>query len=128
MVCSALGISPTAVRRGLNYECKRQLKPCRAVAGGPGGCDLPADGEETDLALYRQGAVSGFADPAIRAGANEVLRKARAALCYAGQAAAVAALAPLERLLAARRTPADDLLGAYREPGLMYHRADQRAT
>ncbi len=73
-------------------------------------------------------AVSGFADTAIRAGASEVLRKARAALCHAGQAAAMASLAPLERLLAARRTPADDLLGAYRETGWMYHRGGQRAT
>jgi len=101
---------------------------CHLLEGVCLADDLPARGEETDLALYRQGAVNGFADTAIRAGSNEVLSKARTALFKAGRAETVAALAPLERLLAARRTPAHDLLRAYRETALMYQRGGQRAT
>ncbi len=82
--------------------------------------DLPERSERTDVDSYRRAAQTGFADDAIRAGATEALTKARAALLRAGNPTAVAALAPLEALLAAQRTPAHALLDAYRTTGIPY--------
>lgn len=83
--------------------------------------DLTGRGEQTDVDLYRRAALAGFNDAAIRDGAGEVLGKASAALLWAGDSRAVAALSPLKTLLAARRTPAHDLVAAYQATGLMYH-------
>jgi hypothetical protein len=94
---------------------------CHLLAGLCLAPDLPGRSEQTDLPCYRRAALEGFEDPRLRAGAAEVLDRARAALVRTGDVAAVAALAPLERLLAARRTPAHDLLAAYQETGLMVH-------
>lgn len=82
--------------------------------------DLTGRSEHTDVALYRRAALAGFNDAAIRDGASEVLGKASAALLWAGQSKAVAALSPLRTLLAERRTPAHDLVVAYQATGLMY--------
>ena len=82
--------------------------------------DLTGRSEQIDVALYRHAAQTGFNDTAIRDGAGEVLSKASTALLWAGDSKAVAALAPLRTLLAKRRTPAHDLVAAYRSTGLMY--------
>lgn len=82
--------------------------------------DLTGRSEQTDVALYRRAALAGFDDAAIRDGAGEVLGKASAALLWAGDSRAVAALSPLKNLLAARRIPAHELVAAYRATGLMY--------
>lgn len=82
--------------------------------------DLPKRSEHTDRALYQRAALAGFNDEHIRAGAGEALSKAKTALRRAGRAEAASALAPLEALLAARSTPADALLAAYRQGGPMF--------
>lgn len=98
--------------------------------------DLLERSEQTDVALYRRAAQAGFTDDTIRTGASEVLTKARTALLRAGDLTAVAALAPLEALLASQRTPAHTLLERYRITGVPYqpggladtanHRLEQR--
>ncbi|NTV11980.1 MAG: glutamate--cysteine ligase, partial [Zoogloea sp.] len=82
--------------------------------------DLPGRSEHADLELYRRAALHGFDDASIHAGAAEVLAKARNALQFTGRSLAALALQPLENLLAERRTPAHDLLAAWRDSGLMY--------
>ncbi|WP_168735212.1 glutamate-cysteine ligase family protein [Pseudothauera rhizosphaerae] len=81
--------------------------------------DLPGADEHTDVALYRRFARTGFADPALYRTTRHVLDRAGAALARHGLGAADA-LAPLHRLLDAGRTPAHDLLDAYRRGGPMY--------
>jgi hypothetical protein len=93
---------------------------CHLLVGICLADDLPEAGEETDGELYRRAALEGFDDPDIRAGAGEVLARARLALVRAGDAAAIRALAPLEALLARRRTPAHALLDSYHRCGRMY--------
>ena len=93
---------------------------CHLLVGVCLADDLPDCGEGTDLTLYQRAVVHGFNDEAIHAGSQEVLAKAKAALLLAGDSEAAALLAPLENLLLARRTPAHDLLDAYRQTGLMF--------
>lgn len=93
---------------------------CHLLEGVCLADDLPERSEQTDVALYRRAAQAGFADDTIRAGASEVLTKARAALLRAGDLTAVAALAALEALLASQRTPAHALLERYRLTGVPY--------
>ncbi|WP_153116951.1 glutamate--cysteine ligase family protein [Rhodocyclus tenuis] len=81
--------------------------------------DLPGRSEEVDLARYRRGALVGFTDAAVRAVASDILRKARSALLKSGDVAAAGSLIALETMLVEQRTPADDLLDAYRQNGLM---------
>ncbi len=94
---------------------------CHLLEGVCLAADLPGRSETPDLAAYRRAALAGFEDPQVRAGAAEVLDKARAAQARAGNAAALAALTTLDRLLDADRTPVHDLLAAYRQTGRMCH-------
>lgn len=82
--------------------------------------DLPGHGERADVDLYRHAAQVGFADEQLCRMAGEILGKAQNALRRAGDAAASGALAPLASLLCARRTPAHELVAAYRHSGLMF--------
>ncbi|WP_200249893.1 glutamate-cysteine ligase family protein [Thiococcus pfennigii] len=93
---------------------------CHLLVGICLAPDLPGRGEAPDLERYRRAALAGFADEEIRAGAGEVLAKARKALFRIEDTEGWESLALLEEMLAARRIPAEDLLAAYRENGLMY--------
>ncbi|MBB3103173.1 glutamate--cysteine ligase [Azomonas macrocytogenes] len=73
--------------------------------------------EVSNVALYQRAALTGFADDDIHAGARTVLEAACNALDRVGNARAVAALAPLERMLAERTTPAH----AMRAEDRMFH-------
>lgn len=79
--------------------------------------ELPARGETANLALYQRAALAGFEDEWVRQGAMVLLVKAGQALRQAGKPGAADALAPLERLVSERLTPAHALLRAYRESG-----------
>lgn len=79
--------------------------------------ELPGRSEECDVSLYRRAALYGFEAEAIEGGAREVLAKAGRALADHGQPRT---LAPLEELLARRRTPAHDLLGTFRMGGPLF--------
>ncbi len=83
--------------------------------------ELAAADEACDLPLYRRAALTGFDDPHIHTGAREVLACAKGALLRQGATTAVRALAPLEQLLAERRTPAHSLREQYCAGGAMYH-------
>lgn len=69
------------------------------------------------VAMLRRGALTGFADDALRRGAHCVLEAAGKALAPYGLAGQ---LGPLRRLLAARTTPAAALLAAYCRDGRLY--------
>lgn len=90
---------------------------CHLLVGICRADDLPGRSETADVALCRKAAVAGFDAADIAGGAALVLEKAAAALRRHGEDAG--ALDPLAALLAARRTPAHDLLAAYRRTGLM---------
>lgn len=79
--------------------------------------DLPGRSEYPHLERYRNAALAGFEDEFIRAGAAEILAKARSALRASGRAEA---LLPLEKLLRERRTPAHDLLDIQCLTGMAY--------
>jgi hypothetical protein len=93
---------------------------CHLLVGICLAPDLPARSEQADLDLYRRCALAAFDDEDIHRGASLVLQKAKAALRRAGAGEAAAALAPLEMMLAARRTPSHDLVADYARSGLMY--------
>ena len=95
---------------------------CHLLTGVCLAEDLPGRSEVADVALYRRAALAAFDDPGIREGARRMLDAAAGALERAGDAQAVAGLAPLERLLAERSTPAHDL----RASGQLYHRGGLR--
>jgi hypothetical protein len=93
---------------------------CHLLEGICLSVDLRDRGEHANLDLYRRSALAAFDDEDIRLGATHVLDKAKAALLSAGDGAGAAALAPLELLLAARRTPAHDMVATFGKTGLMY--------
>lgn len=103
---------------------------CHLLEGVLLAPNLPGRSETPDQARYQQAALQGFADPAVAAGARELLQKATAALLARDQPEGAAALAPLARLLEQGRCPGDALLERWRHTGLMYspgghRRADQ---
>lgn len=97
---------------------------CHLLTGVCLAEDLPGRSEVADVALYRRAALAAFDDDGIRQGARRLLEAAAEALDRAGDAQAVAGLAPLARLLASRSTPAHDL----RASGRLYHRGGLRQT
>lgn len=97
---------------------------CHLLTGVCLAEDLPGRSEVADVALYRRAALAAFDDAGIRQGARRLLEAAAEALDRAGDAQAVAGLAPLARLLASRSTPAHEL----RASGRLYHRGGLRQT
>lgn len=96
------------------------LACCHLLEGICLADDLPGRSEEIDLERYRRGAHTGFADEDMRGEAAAIVASAREALRRSAAAAGARALAPLENLLAERRTPAHGLLAGYRHSGLMF--------
>jgi hypothetical protein len=90
------------------------------LAGVCAAPELTGRSEETEVCLYRRAAKRGFADDEIRAGATHLLACAGTALDRQGDEAGVAALGLIAAYLERRRTPADDLLDAWRADGRMY--------
>jgi len=82
--------------------------------------DASADVEATDVALYQRAARLGFADPQLRAGAEQLLTCAHAALLADGDVVGAQALAPLAALLQAQRTPAHALVEQWQNGGPMF--------
>lgn len=101
---------------------------CHLLVGLCLADDLPERGEGIDLSLFRRAALHGFMDAQVRAGAVEVLSKAKRALSRVGETAAAQSLAPLEDLLAARQTPSHALLAEYRKTGSMLTPGGYRAV
>jgi hypothetical protein len=81
---------------------------------------LPLRSETADVALYRRGALNGFADGEICLSSSLLLERAEAALSAAGDHLGVTALEPLRQMLAQKRTPARDLLRDWYRCGALY--------
>lgn len=93
---------------------------CHLLVGLCLADDLDARSETTDVESYRRAATLGFADARIREGAQQLLTSARAALLADGDTVGAKALAPLEALLHAQRTPAHTLVEQWRAGGPMF--------
>lgn len=93
---------------------------CHLLEGICLASDLHGRSESCDLSAYRSAARFGFTDESTRAKASALLHSAKQALLNHGRHGAAAALAPFEALLASRRTPADELLDAWRNDGRLY--------
>jgi hypothetical protein len=97
---------------------------CHLLAGICLATGLPGRSEVSDVARYRRAALKGFADDAIRNGAQQVLAAAAKAL----DPASSARLAPLFEMIEAGRTPVHGLLAAYRSGGPMFKPGGLAAT
>ncbi|MDR0701838.1 MAG: hypothetical protein LBF61_05410 [Azoarcus sp.] len=78
---------------------------------------LPGRGETPDTLLYCRAARQGFHNEEIRGGSRRLLDTAASALERAGYRGDT--LAPLDKLIAARATPADELLAQWQAGGAM---------
>ncbi|MDR2032224.1 MAG: hypothetical protein LBP86_08255 [Azoarcus sp.] len=98
---------------------------CHLLIGVCLAPDLPGRGETPDTPLYCRAARHAFRNEEIRNGSRHVLEAASAALRRAGYDDAI--LAPLDKLIAARATPADELLAQWQTGGAMVFPGGLRA-
>jgi hypothetical protein len=82
---------------------------------------LEARADQPDHCLYRQAALSGFADEKICHTAIDIINKSRIALIQHGEQQGAKALTLLGNMLATRRTPSHDLIEHYQRSGQMYY-------